>query len=74
GRQKGLDVRMGGVEVLDPSVEKFDVITLSHVIEHVHQPVEVLKYCYSLLKPDGFLWLETPNIESEGYRLFGANW
>jgi len=70
----GLDVRLGGIESLDPSVEQFDVITLAHVIEHVHHPVEVLQACYHLLKPGGFLWLETPNITSEGHQLFGTNW
>jgi len=27
-----------------------------------------------LLKPGGFLWIDTPNITSEGYRLYVANW
>ncbi len=71
---QGLDVRLGGVESLDSSIEQFDVITLAHVIEHVHHPVEVLQACYRLLKTDGFLWIETPNIEAEGHQLFGANW
>ena len=71
---QGLDIRMGGVESLDPSIEQFDVITLAHVIEHVHSPVEVLQACYNLLKPGGYLWIETPNIASEGYKLFGMNW
>ncbi|HIB84432.1 MAG TPA: class I SAM-dependent methyltransferase [Chromatiaceae bacterium] len=73
-RSQGLDVRLGGVESLDPSVEQFDVITLAHVIEHVHQPVEILQACYDLLKPGGFMWIETPNIAAEGHRLFGARW
>jgi 2-polyprenyl-3-methyl-5-hydroxy-6-metoxy-1,4-benzoquinol methylase len=71
---QGLNVRLGGVESLDPSVEQFDVITLAHVIEHVHHPVEMLQACYDLLKPGGFLWIETPNIAAEGHRLFGASW
>lgn len=71
---QGLDVRLGGVETLDPSIDQFDIITLSHVIEHVHHPVEILQACYKLLKPGGHLWLETPNIASEGHRLFGENW
>lgn len=71
---QGLDVRTGGVETLDPSIEQFDVITLAHVIEHVHHPVAVLQACYKLLKPGGFLWIETPNIASEGHRLFGSAW
>lgn len=73
-RSQGLDVHLGGVKKLDPADEQFDVITLAHVIEHVRYPVEVLQACYRLLKPDGFLWIETPNIASEGYRLFGASW
>ncbi len=71
---QGLDVRLGGVESLDPSAEQFDVITLAHVIEHVHHPVQVLQACFSLLKPGGFLWLETPNIASDGHQLYGASW
>lgn len=73
-RCRGLDVRLGGVDDLSPDDEKFDVITLSHVIEHVHHPVKVLQACHKLLKPGGFLWIETPNIASEGHRQFGANW
>ena len=73
-RRQNLDVRLGGVDALDSSVEQFDAITLCHVIEHVHDPVDVLCACYKLLKPGGFLWLETPNITSEGYRLFGTDW
>lgn len=72
--KQGIDVRRGGVETLDPSVEQFDVITLAHVIEHVHHPVDTLQACYRLLKPGGYLWIDTPNITSEGHRLFGANW
>jgi 2-polyprenyl-3-methyl-5-hydroxy-6-metoxy-1,4-benzoquinol methylase len=73
-RSHGLDVRHGGVESLDPSVDQFDVVTLAHVIEHVHRPVEVLQACYKLLKPGGFLWIDTPNIASDGHRIFGIHW
>jgi 2-polyprenyl-3-methyl-5-hydroxy-6-metoxy-1,4-benzoquinol methylase len=73
-RSRRLDVRLGGVEKLDPAEEQFDAITLAHVIEHVHHPLEMLKACYKLLRPGGFLWLETPNIASEGHRLFGPAW
>lgn len=74
GRRQGLDVRLGGVEILDSENEQFDVITMSHVIEHVHHPVGVLRACYRLLKPAGAVWIETPNFESEGHRLFGKDW
>ena len=73
-RTHGFDIRLGGIEEINPTTDQFDVITLAHVIEHVHNPIEVLRACYRLLKPGGFLWLETPNISSEGHLLFGANW
>lgn len=73
-RGRGLEVRLGGIETLHDEVRKFDVITLSHVIEHVHAPIQLLSSCYSLLRPGGWLWIETPNLESEGHRLFGRHW
>lgn len=73
-RSLGLDVRLGSVSVLDPAVEQFDGITLSHLIEHVHDPEDLLRACHRLLKPGGWIWLETPNIESAGHGLYGRNW
>ena len=70
----GLDVRLGGVEILDPVSEQFDVITMSHVIEHVHDPLKVLAACACLLRPGGLLWLETPNICSVGHDEYGPHW
>ena len=70
----GLNVQLGSVNTLNPAEEQFDVITMSHVIEHVHKPIEVLSACYELLKPGGFLWLETPNIESQGHQIYGSAW
>lgn len=73
-RQAGLTVHRGGIEYFEGAIELFDVITLNHVIEHVHDPVDVLRRCRSLLKPGGRLWLETPNIGGFGYARFGAYW
>lgn len=72
-RQRGLNVRHGGIEVLINRSEYYDVITLSHVIEHVHDPLRMLKSCLRLLKPKGRLWLETPNLDSAGHSFYGEN-
>lgn len=69
-----LDVRVGGIECLNQDQYKFDIITLSHVIEHFYNPIETLESCYNLLSSNGFLWIETPNINSEGHRNYGDNW
>ena len=71
---KGLDVQLGGIELFGDESEKFDWITLSHVIEHVHDPISLLIACRRLLRPNGCLWISTPNIDSQGHSRFGADW
>lgn len=44
--------------------EKFDVIILSYVLEHVVNPIEVLAKCKSLLTPKGQIIIVVPNGES----------
>ncbi|AXR69716.1 class I SAM-dependent methyltransferase [Leptospira mayottensis] len=39
-----------------------DIITLWDVIEHIPKPHSLLEYLYSLLKPGGILFLQTPNF------------
>ena len=73
-RSQGLDVLHGGVELFEGQVGLFDVITCSHVIEHLPDPLGMLKACQNLLKPGGQLWLETPNIDSLGHREYRRNW
>jgi len=67
-------VYQGDIRRLDDWASCFDVITLNHVIEHVHDPIAVLRACHRLLKPGGRLWLETPNVDSLGLARFGRNW
>ena len=54
--------------------EKFDVITASHVIEHVSDAVEFLKMCKKLLSQNGRIILLTPNASSFGHNLCGRYW
>lgn len=74
GRRQGLDIRQGGIEHFGSAAALFDVITLNHVIEHVHDPLAVLRTCHRLLRPGGTLWLETPNIDALGHAWFGKSW
>lgn len=72
--EKGFDVRQGDIFSYPEQGEIFDAITLSHVIEHVHDPLGVICEAYRLLKPGGRLWLETPNIDSFGHLRSGRHW
>lgn len=73
-RSRGLDVRLGGFETTEHESEGFDAITVSHVIEHVHDPKGLLARCYQLLKPGGYFWIESPNVDSYGHSEFQRDW
>jgi SAM-dependent methyltransferase len=73
-RGRGLDVRHADVCALPFPSGSFDYITASHVLEHVHRPMELLLECRRTLMPSGQLWLETPNIGSLGHAVFGSAW
>lgn len=50
-----------------PSLEdagSFDVVVLRHVLEHLLDPLITLEKISVLMKPDGYLLLEMPNIEA----------
>ena len=49
-------------------------MTVNHLIEHVPDPVGLLKECRRVLKPGGRFILGTPNSESFGRLLFKADW
>lgn len=70
----GLDVLCGRLEETDYPQEFFDVIILFHVMEHLNNPSEALKRIYSLLKKDGFLFIEVPNFNSFEARVFRSKW
>lgn len=61
-------------EALAAHPEGFDAITLSHVIEHLLEPIDALRDCARGLRPDGALVITTPNTKSRGHRRFGRNW
>jgi 2-polyprenyl-3-methyl-5-hydroxy-6-metoxy-1,4-benzoquinol methylase len=74
GGRQGLEIREGGADAWADQPETFDVITMNHVIEHVHDPLETLRTIRTLLRPGGHLFVETPNIDALGLRVHGRNW
>ncbi len=69
-----LDVRNSTLEEAEFPEKYFDAVTLSHVIEHVHNPHSLLTECQRILKPGGRIVILTPNSESLGHRFFKENW
>jgi len=72
-RARGLDVFQGTVEDYE-TTERFALIFLSHVIEHVPDPVGTIARLTSLLEPGGVIYLETPNVGALDARVWGQEW
>ncbi len=52
----------------------FSAITMFHVLEHLFDPRSYLDAAYKLLRPDGRLIVQTPNVACWQFLLLGENW
>src|SRR5207245_11243493 len=73
-RTHGPDITQSPIAAASLAPHAFDVITSSHVIEHVLEPVAFLSVARRVLKPNGILYVFTPNAESWGHAMFGPSW
>ncbi len=69
-RSKGLTVYEGSLHERKYPDNSIDAILVSHVIEHVYDPVGLLSECRRVLKPGGMLVVFTPNNTSLSHRVF----
>ena len=59
GRAMGLDI---GTRPLKPETDgHFDLVILSHVVEHVPDPATMIREARDLMAPDGLLYIEVPD-------------
>lgn len=56
------------------STDNFEVITLWHVLEHVHDLNGYAKRFFELLKPGGILMIAVPNADSFDAKKYGKYW
>lgn len=70
----GLNVHHGDLFSAKFEINSFDVINVSHVIEHVPNPKEFFTELSRILKQNGTLIIKTPNSEALGRKLFNTNW
>lgn len=61
-------------ELGQQSAHSFDVITLWHVLEHVHDLSGYMDHFRSILKPGGTLIIAVPNHTSSDAKKYGAIW
>ena len=58
----GINVYTSSIENTDIPLEHFDLITVFQVLEHIDEPINFLEAISKYLKPNGFLYIEVPNI------------
>jgi len=70
----GLRVDVGNLAALRYPADTYDVVAMSQVIEHVHDPRALLAECFRVLRPGGRLVLTTPNALGLAHRQYGSDW
>ena len=73
-REKGLTVHHGGLLEQRFADSSFDAVTMSHNLEHVHDPVAWLAEARRILRPGGRLSIATPNSRSLLHGRFQRHW
>ena len=66
-KELGIEVLVANFLEPTPELERvgtFDVVVLRHVLEHLPDPLLTMEKIRALLQPEGYLFLEMPNIEA----------
>jgi SAM-dependent methyltransferase len=71
---EGIPVHVGDLAALKLKSDGFDAVTMSHLIEHVADPLALLRECHRILKPGGRMVVVTPNSASLAHRLYRSAW
>lgn len=67
------DIRVDGLSAAFAG-DRFDVIHLNEVIEHLPEPLEMLRWCREHIQTGGILVIQTGNIDSLVSRIKGPDW
>lgn len=70
----GLDVIQGTLETAGLPSGAYSAVVATHLIEHLNDPRSFLREVRRTMRPDGALWLVTPNADGFQARLKGAAW
>jgi 2-polyprenyl-3-methyl-5-hydroxy-6-metoxy-1,4-benzoquinol methylase len=73
-QRRGANVLLGTLPHRDLENRRFDIVTLIDVVEHVSDPVGLLRTAAGRLAPGGLLVVVTPDVASIAARLLGPRW
>lgn len=67
-------VTVGSFPLTELNGRSFDVVVLSHILEHLPNPVEALKEAARILRPGGIVAIAVPNFDSLMSRIKRDKW
>jgi SAM-dependent methyltransferase len=70
----GAEVFVGDVMAASFPDESFDAVTSFDVLEHMHNPRDVMNRIWRWLKPGGVFYVFVPNVACLEARIFGSYW
>ena len=70
----GIPISRSNLEDSHLPAESFDLVFVSHLLEHLNNPRAFLHETWRILRPGACLLLTTPNIDGFQARLFGSRW
>lgn len=74
GHRRGLAMVEGTLGEVSLPAESFDVLTFWDVVEHLSDPRSTLTEAWRVLKPGGWIVIQTMNVESWPAQLLGRHW
>jgi SAM-dependent methyltransferase len=73
-RRLGFHVFCGGLAQANFASDRYDVVSVVEVLEHLLEPWSLLREVFRVLRPGGLLWLTTPNGYGISATLLGPSW
>jgi len=67
-------IYLGELKSLQLPENIFDAVIMNHVIEHLTDPMDILKECLRILKKGGHLVIVTPNTKALTHSFFKKHW
>jgi 2-polyprenyl-3-methyl-5-hydroxy-6-metoxy-1,4-benzoquinol methylase len=64
----------GTLEEQSFPAKHFDLITMWHSLEHMHEPLDILQKSYRIIKENGKINILIPNIKSIPSKIFKEKW
>lgn len=70
--KNGITVALGTAENIPAPIsnQQFDLVIMTHSLEHCRDPVRAIHNAFALTKPGGYCYVEVPNCASEHFKTF----